>query len=113
MVPRGNLTSTRLVLWVGRGALPVAQTRSRSRKTKLPVVLIVEDEEDLRVLVGSNIADLGFATLSAANAKEAMALLEEHEEITVLFTDINMPDAPDSIDGLELARRAVELRPAL
>ena len=30
-----------------------------------------------------------------------------------LFTDISMPDGPDGVDGLELARRAVELRPDL
>ena len=30
-----------------------------------------------------------------------------------MFTDINLPDGPDAIDGLELARKAVELRPSL
>jgi CheY-like chemotaxis protein len=76
-------------------------------------VLVVEDEPDLRVLAESNIADLGYETLSAANGREALALLNENQRITLLFTDINMPDVPDGIDGLELARRAVELRPGL
>jgi CheY-like chemotaxis protein len=74
---------------------------------------VVEDEPDLRVLAESNIADLGYETLSAANGREALALLNENQRITLLFTDINMPDVPDGIDGLELARRAVELRPGL
>jgi FixJ family two-component response regulator len=32
---------------------------------------------------------------------------------STLFTDINLPDGPDAMDGLELARQAVELRPRL
>ena len=51
--------------------------------------------------------------LSAANAREAIALLEQDEPIDILFTDINLPDGPDAIDGLELARKAVELCPRL
>jgi CheY-like chemotaxis protein len=90
----------------------MARTRTRRPKPQL-FVLVVEDEPDLRVLAESNIADLGYETLSAANGREALALLNENQRITLLFTDINMPDVPDGIDGLELARRAVELRPGL
>jgi two-component system cell cycle response regulator CpdR len=39
--------------------------------------------------------------------------LEQDEPIDILFTDINLPDGPDAIDGLELARKAVELCPNL
>jgi CheY-like chemotaxis protein len=56
--------------------------------------------------------DLGHAALSAANAREALALLEQ-DQIDLLFTDVNLPDGPDAIDGLELARRAIEMRPGL
>ena len=90
----------------------MARTRTRRPKPQL-FLLVVEDEPDLRVLAESNIADLGYETLSAANGREALALLNENQRITLLFTDINMPDVPDGIDGLELARRAVELRPGL
>jgi two-component system cell cycle sensor histidine kinase/response regulator CckA len=51
--------------------------------------------------------------LSAANAREAIALLKQDEPIDILFTDINLPDGPDAIDGLGLARKAVELCPGL
>jgi len=33
--------------------------------------------------------------------------------VDLLFTDINMPDGPNGLDGLELARTAIELRPGL
>ena len=89
--------------------------RARKRQPAPPIVLIVEDEPDLRVLAESNISDFGYTTLSASNGREAFALMEEQKGVAVLFTDINIPDAaPDEIaDGLELARRAVEMRPSL
>jgi len=58
----------------------------------------------------SILQDLGYATLSAANAREALVFLEAGQVVDLLFTDINMPDARD---GLELARTALELRPGL
>ena len=85
------------------------------RRAAQSTVLIVEDETDLRVLAESNISDFGCATLSAGNGREALALLKENENISVLFTDINLPDtASDAIgDGLELARCAVEFNHGL
>lgn len=87
----------------------------RSRTSKPAIVLLVEDEADLRVLAESNITEFGYTTLSAASSREALVLLEEHKDISVLFTDINLPDSAitDPIDGLELARRAVKLCPGL
>jgi CheY-like chemotaxis protein len=77
-------------------------------------ILVVEDEPTVRALAVSIIEDdLGYAALSAATAREAMALLEQDQLIDLLFTDIILPDGPDAIDGLELARRAVEMRAGL
>src|SRR4051794_2860541 len=87
--------------------------RTRRKKPKSPVVLIAEDEPTIRTLAESNIAELGYATLTAGNAREALAILETGGSVDVLFTDINMPDEPDGMDGLELARHAAELHPGL
>jgi CheY-like chemotaxis protein len=87
--------------------------RMKPRRAKPTTVLVVEDEPTVRVLAESIIAALGYMILSAANAREAIALLEQDEPIDILFTDINLPDGPDAIDGLELARKAVELCPSL
>ena len=85
----------------------------KSENAKPTTVLVVEDEPTVRALAESIIEALGCMILSAANAKEAIALLEQDEPIDILFTDINLPDGPDAIDGLELARKAVKLCPGL
>jgi len=85
----------------------------KSKHAKSTTVLVVEDEPTVRALAESIIEALGYMILSAANAREAIALLEQDEPIDILFTDINLPDGPDAIDGLELSRKAVELRPSL
>jgi CheY-like chemotaxis protein len=64
------------------------------------VVLIVEDEVLLRWHAAAIVEDAGFDVVEAANADEAIAILETRSDIRVVFTDIQMPG---SIDGLRLA----------
>jgi CheY-like chemotaxis protein len=66
-----------------------------------PVVLIVEDEFLLRMDAVDMIAAAGFEVVEAGNADEAIEILEARRDITVVFTDIQMPG---SMDGLKLAR---------
>lgn len=64
-------------------------------------ILIVEDEDLVR-MVGSDILALGgYQVIEAGNAAEALERLEGAAEVSVLFTDVNMPGTPD---GLGLAR---------
>src|SRR6185436_7878828 len=70
-------------------------------QSKRPVVLIVEDELLLRMNAVEMIEAAGFEAIEAANADEAIEILESRRDITVVFTDIQMPG---SMDGLKLAR---------
>ena len=63
-------------------------------------VLVVEDEELIRMDIADFLHEEGFVVYEAANADEAIRLLEIHPPITVLFTDIDMPG---SMDGLKLS----------
>lgn len=67
---------------------------------KPPVVLVVEDEPLLRMLAVEVVEEAGFIAIEAGDADEAVVLLESRTDITLLFTDINMPG---SMDGLKLA----------
>lgn len=64
------------------------------------VVLVVEDEALIRMHAVDMIRDLGFEVIEAANADQAISLLESNSKISVVFTDIQMPG---SMDGLRLA----------
>jgi len=75
------------------------------------IVLIVEDEDQVRVLAESFLQGEGHTTLSAATVDQAVALLESEDPIDVLFADVAIQDDPEA--GLTLASKAVERRPAL
>src|SRR3954467_8622343 len=70
-------------------------------QSKRPVVLIVEDEFLLRMNAVDMIRAAGFEAVEAADADEAIEILETRRDITVVFTDVQMPG---SMDGLKLAR---------
>jgi CheY-like chemotaxis protein len=70
-------------------------------EARRPVVLIVEDESLLRMDAAEMIGAAGFEVIEAANADQAIEVLEARRDITVVFTDIQMPG---SMDGLKLAR---------
>jgi CheY-like chemotaxis protein len=68
--------------------------------TKAPAILIVEDEPLVRLCAVEVLEDAGYQVVEAANADEAIAILESRRDIRVIFTDIHMPG---SMDGLKLA----------
>ena len=70
------------------------------------VILVVEDEPLLRLNAMSLLEDAGHTVVEAANAAEAILILERRTDIQIVFTDINMPG---SMDGLKLVE-AVRLR---
>ena len=63
-------------------------------------VLIVEDEPLIRLGAVYQLEDAGFEVYEAGSADAAIALLEVHKEICLIFTDVDMPG---SMDGLKLA----------
>src|SRR5258708_17024133 len=63
-------------------------------------VLVVEDEMVLRMRAVDIVEDAGFTAVEAVNADEALSILESRSDISLLFSDIQMPG---SMDGLKLA----------
>jgi CheY-like chemotaxis protein len=74
--------------------------RLGENKKKAPVILVVDDEMIIRWGAVKMAEDAGFEVLEAANADEAIEILESRDDIRVVFTDIHMPG---SMDGLKLA----------
>jgi CheY-like chemotaxis protein len=75
-----------------------------------PVVLVVEDEHLIRMLAVDAFSDAGFLVVEAQNAAEALRMYAAHTDITVLFTDVNMPGA---MNGIDLAESLKALAPDL
>src|ERR1700694_3921785 len=73
-------------------------------------VLVVEDDEVLRMCAAEVVADAGFTPVEAVNADEAVAILESRSDIALVLTDIQMPG---SMDGLGLARTVNDRWPAI
>jgi two-component sensor histidine kinase len=77
---------------------------------QVPNVLVVEDEMILRMRAVDIVEDAGFHPVEAVNADEAISILESRADISLLFTDIQMPG---SIDGLKLAHAVHERWPEI
>jgi two-component system, response regulator PdtaR len=69
----------------------------------VPVVLLVEDEILTRLCTAEQLRRGGMMVVEAANAHEAVAILDSGVRIDLVLTDVRMPG---SIDGLGLARIA-------
>jgi signal transduction histidine kinase/CheY-like chemotaxis protein len=71
-------------------------------------ILVVEDDSMVRNYVIAQLSSLGYETLSAANAIEALALLDKGEAFDLLFTDVIMPGG---LNGRQLADEVLRRRP--
>jgi two-component sensor histidine kinase/FixJ family two-component response regulator len=75
-----------------------------------PNVLVVEDEMVLRIRAVDIVEDAGFNAVEAVSADEALTILESRSDISLLFSDIQMPG---TMDGLKLARAVHERWPTM
>ena len=73
-------------------------------------ILVVEDDHLVRTFVVGQIQSLGYATLAAVNAAEALVVINSPTEIDLLFTDMIMPG---SMNGRQLADKALQRRSSL
>ena len=73
------------------------------------IVLVVEDEDRVRLMAVDALGDLGYTVLQAANGIEALKVIGEGKKPNLLFTDLVMPD----MSGRELADRVNQLFPEI
>jgi two-component system, response regulator PdtaR len=73
------------------------------------VVLVVDDEPLVRLDTMHMLYRAGFEVCEAASAHEAMAVLDERSDVTVLVTDVQMPGR----NGVDLAKHVRETHPSI
>ncbi len=95
-------------------AEPEAETTKKAAPSPRPAepqdltgagrVLIVEDEDPVRNFVVATLTDCGYEVAEAADAEEALELLEEDMDFDLVISDVMMPD----IDGPSMVKQARE-----
>jgi two-component system cell cycle sensor histidine kinase/response regulator CckA len=100
-------------LWFPLAAPPAPP----SRRATAPVaavspgttVLVVEDSSALAETCFAILSGAGYRVLTAKDGIAALEVLEKHEEIALVLSDVVMP----RLSGVDLAARLAESRPAL
>ena len=106
---------TTVKLYLPRSRLAIAEASGHLDVNTLPagrvdeIILVVEDEQRVRHFSVDALRDLGYTAISASSPVQALRILDEQPGITLLFTDVVMPE----MDGRRLADRARIKRPDL
>lgn len=82
------------------------QTMFRGRS----VILIVDDEEKIRKLIGEHLQDEGYEVILAVSGDDAVEILQGTPNIDLIVTDVRMPGV---MNGFDLLERALASRPDL
>ncbi len=108
----GHGTSVKMYLprATGSGQTAAEALISANVEGGTEVVLVVEDDSMVRKYVMTQIQSLGYTALEAANAAEALTIIDATETIDLLFTDVIMPGA---MNGRRLVEEASKRRPSL
>jgi len=78
---------------------------------EIETILVVEDEVLVRMVISDYLRDCGYRVIEAANADEALVVLEQHDlSVDAVLSDVEMPGA---MDGFALARWIRQHRPGL
>jgi CheY-like chemotaxis protein len=108
----GHGTTVRLYFPRYLGEVPLDQSvakRATAGASTGETILVVEDHDDVRDYARSILSELGYRVLQAANADEALLVLQSEPRVDVLFTDVVLPGK----SGRALADAAVEMKPDL
>ena len=108
----GHGTTVRIYLpqVIGGVLQPVEEANASGIEGGHETVLVVEDDNLVRTFVVGQINSLGYTTLSAINAAEALLVIDSAQPIDLLFTDMIMPGA---MNGRQLADAALQRRASL
>lgn len=108
----GQGTTVKLYLPRHTGADEVAKAGGATPQLRASggaTILVVEDEEAVRNYVVEALRELGYQVLDAEGGVSALRLLAAHPEVTLLLSDVIMPE----MNGRGLADAALRLRPDL
>lgn len=110
----GEGTTVRLYLprhiGTGTAAESAVEARPEVDAATDQIVLVVEDDEDVRTNTVMMVEELGYRVLEASDGMAALRVLEQHSGVRLLFTDVGLPGG---LNGRQLADKAREIRPEI
>lgn len=74
------------------------------------LVLVVEDDSNVREIAVESLESSGFTVISATNANDGLALTKSHDGIKLVFSDVIMPGG---MSGIDMAEKILGQRPSL
>ncbi len=105
---------TTIKMYFPRAASQVEWEPDRSRETAVAgggkTILVVEDDPEVRRLSTETLSGLGYRVLDAPDGPAALAILRDHKDIDLLFTDLVLPGG---MDGVAVANEAKKLAPGI
>jgi len=107
---RGTAVTLLLPRAVGRAPVEAAPEHVAAVAAGDELVLLVEDDTDVRQAVRRHLLELGYQVLEARNGDDAQSLLSAASQISALVSDVVMPGA---INGFGLAEQARRLVPGI
>ncbi|PXA93036.1 PAS domain S-box protein [Nostoc sp. 3335mG] len=109
----GRGTIVRVYLPVHEGELPDPDRKLQPceppQGSDDEIILVVEDEARVRTYSVEALRELGYTVVEASDGPSALRLIEAGQPVSLLFTDVVMPE----MTGRELATRASQLLPGL
>ncbi|MBO9622205.1 MAG: PAS domain-containing protein [Sphingomonas sp.] len=109
----GRGTTVRLYLPARHDAVPAATAAPAGAEVPRAhpgeTVLVVEDEERVRAFSIEALRELGYAVADARDGREALRMIDRGQQVSLLFTDVVMPE----MTGHELAKQARARLPEL
>lgn len=94
----------------GELARVAAELEAAPRATPGEAVLVVDDEELVRLLMIDVLEDFGYSSLEAGDAHTGLEILRSNARVDLLVTDVGLPGG---MNGCQLAEAARTLRPDL
>ena len=87
-----------------------AETRAAPGAQRHETILVVEDDEDVRVHSVEILSDLGYGVIEAPDGQSALRILDARDDVRLLFTDVGLPGG---LNGRQLADEALRRWPGL
>ncbi|HEY8572550.1 response regulator [Phenylobacterium sp.] len=108
----GEGTTVQVYLPKAAGAArrePTAKAAAPAARASARTVLVMDDDSAVREITAAMLVELGYGVLEAGSGGAALDILRTDQPVDILLADYAMP----GMNGVDAARRAVEMRPGL